>query len=68
MAYKEYIRMDKGLTALNTLIYTTAGPNYQDFINNMTNPYAILKLLVNVAKPSDAQLRQILDNELDQLQ
>jgi hypothetical protein len=28
MAYKEYIRIDKGLTALNTLIYTTAGPNY----------------------------------------
>ena len=68
MAYKEYIRIDKGLTALNTLIYTTAGPNYQDFIDDMTNPYAMLKLLVNVAKPSDAQLRRILDNELDRLQ
>ena len=68
MAYKEYIRIDKGLTALNTLIHTTAGPNYQDFIDDITNPHAMLKLLVNVAKPSDAQLRQILDNELDQLQ
>ena len=68
MAYEEYIRMDKGLTALNTLIHTTAGPNYQDFIDDMTNPHAMLKLLVNVAKPSDAQLRQTLDNELDRLQ
>ena len=67
MAYEEYIRMDKGLTALNTLIHTTAGPNYQDFIDDMTNPHAMLKLLVNVAKPSDAQLRRILDNELDRL-
>ena len=48
--------MDKGLTALNTLIYTTAGPNYQDFINNITNPYTILKLLVNIIKLSNAQL------------
>ena len=53
MAYKEYIQMDKGLTALNTLIYTTAGLNYQDFINNITNPYAILKLLVNIVKLSN---------------
>ena len=45
--------MDKGLTALNTLIYTTVGPNYQGFIDNMTNPYAMLKLLVNVAKLSN---------------
>ena len=42
--------MDKGFTALNTLIYTTASPNYQDFINNIINPYTILKLLVNIAK------------------
>ena len=42
--------MNKGLTALNTLIHTTAGPNYQDFIDDMMNPYAILKLLVNVVK------------------
>ena len=42
--------MDKGLTALNTLIYIIAGLNYQDFINNITNPYIILKLLVNVVK------------------
>ena len=46
--------MDKGLTALNTLIYTTAGPNYQDFIDDIMNPYAMLKLLVNIAKPSNA--------------
>jgi len=39
MAYEEYIRMDKGLTALNTLIHTTAGPNYQGFIDDMTNPH-----------------------------
>lgn len=68
MAYEEYIRMDKGLTALNTLIHTTAGPNYQGFIDDMTNPHAMLKLLANVAKPSDAQLRRTLDNELDRLQ
>ena len=48
--------MDKGLTALNTLIYTTVGPNYQDFINNIINPYTMLKLLVNIAKPFNAQL------------
>ena len=48
--------MDKGLTALNTLIYTTAGPNYQDFINDITNPYTILKLLVNIAKLFNTQL------------
>ena len=48
--------MDKGLTTLNTLIYTIAGPNYQDFINDITNPHTILKLLVNVAKPFNAQL------------
>ena len=57
MAYEEYIRMDKGLTALNTLIHTTAGPNYQDFIDDIMNPHAMLKLLVNVAKPFNAQLR-----------
>ena len=45
--------MDKGLTALNTFIYTAAGLNYQDFINNMTNPYTILKLLINIAKLSN---------------
>ena len=28
IAYKEYIRIDKNFTTLNTLIYTTAGPNY----------------------------------------
>ena len=43
--------MDKGLTALNTLIYTMAGPNYQDFIDDMMNPYTMLKLLVNITKP-----------------
>ena len=53
MAYKEYIRINKGLTALNTLIYTTVGLNYQDFIDNITNPYTILRLLVNIAKPSN---------------
>ena len=53
MAYKEYIQMNKGLTALNTLIHIIAGPNYQDFIDDITNPHAMLKLLVNVAKPSN---------------
>ena len=48
--------MDKGLTALNTLIYTIAGPNYQDIINNITNPYAILRLLVNIVKLFNIQL------------
>ena len=48
--------MDKGLTALNTLIYIIAGPNYQDFINDITNPYTILKLLVNVVKLFNTQL------------
>ena len=48
--------MNKGLTALNTLIYTTVSLNYQDFINDITNPYTILKLLVNVAKLSNIQL------------
>ena len=43
--------MDKGLTAFNIFIYTTAGPNYQDFINNIMNFYTILKLLVNIVKP-----------------
>ena len=56
MAYKEYIQMDKGLTAFNTLIYTTTGLNYQDFINDITNPYTILKLLVNIAKLFNTQL------------
>ena len=46
--------MDKGFTALNTFIYITAGPNYQDFIDDIMNPYTILKLLVNVAKLSNA--------------
>lgn len=68
MAYEEYIRMDKGLAALNTLIHTTVGPNYQDFVDDMTNPHAMLKLLINVAKPSDAQLRRALDSELDRLE
>ena len=45
--------MDKGLTALNTFIYTIAGPNYQDFINKIMNPYTMLKLLVNIAKLSN---------------
>ena len=67
MAYEEYIRMDKGLTALNTLIHTTAGPNYQDFIDDITNPYIILKLLVNVVKPFNTQLCQTLNNKLNQL-
>ena len=53
MAYKEYIWINKGLTALNTFIYTIAGPNYQDFIDDMTNSYTILKLLVNMVKPSN---------------
>ena len=56
MAYKEYIQMDKGFIALNTLIYIIAGPNYQDFINNITNPYTILKLLVNIVKLFNTQL------------
>ena len=56
MAYKEYIQIDKGLTTLNTLIYTIAGPNYQDFINNIINPYTILKLLINIAKLFNIQL------------
>ena len=51
MAYKEYIRLDKGLAALNTLIHTTAGPNYQDIIDDIINPHTILRLLVNIAKP-----------------
>ena len=42
--------MEKGFTALNTFIYTMAGLNYQDFINDIINPYTILKLLVNVVK------------------
>ena len=65
IAYREYIQIDKGLTALNTLIYTTAGPNYQDFINNITSPYTILKLLVNIAKLFNTQLRQTLNNKLN---
>ena len=48
--------MNKGLTALNTLIHTIAGPNYQDFINDIINPYTILKLLVNVVKLFNTQL------------
>ena len=46
--------MDKGLTALNTFIHTTAGPNYQDFINDIINPHIMLKLLVNIIKPFNA--------------
>ena len=42
--------MDKGLTTLNIFIYTIAGPNYQDFIDDIINPYTMLKLLVNVVK------------------
>ena len=57
--------MDKGLTALNIFIYTIAGPNYQDFINDIINPYAILKLLINIVKLFNAQLCQTLDNKLD---
>src|SRR5215469_557571 len=59
--------MDKGLTAVNTLIHTTVGPNYYDFIEDMTDPHAMLSILAKVAKPSDAQLRRNLDNELDRL-
>ena len=47
--------MDKGLTALNTFIHTIAGLNYQDFINDIINPYTILKLLVNIAKLFNTQ-------------
>ena len=57
--------MDKGLIALNIFIYTIAGLNYQDFINNITNPYTMLKLLVNIAKPFNTQLRQTLDNKFN---
>ena len=48
--------MDKGLTALNIFIYTIAGPNYQDFINDIINPYTMLKLLVNIVKLFNTQL------------
>jgi len=59
--------MEKGIITINSLIHTTVGPNFQDFINNMTNPHDMLSTLAKVVKPSDAQLHRNLENELDHL-
>ena len=59
--------MEKGIITINSLIHTTVGPNFQDFINNMINPHDMLSTLAKVAKPSDAQLHRNLENELDHL-
>src|SRR6266496_1263506 len=59
--------MEKGIITINSLIHTTVGPNFQDFINDMTNPHDMLSTLAKVVKPSDAQLHRNLENELDHL-
>ena len=67
MAIDEYYRMEKGITAVNTLIHTTVGPNYQAFIEDMMDPHEMLSILVKVAKPSEAQLYRNLEDEINRL-
>src|SRR5579871_5025566 len=60
----EYVRIQEKLQTFGELIIATVGSNFSGFLKGCTTPHEFLTNLKDVAKPSQATLRQMIRDDM----